>query len=180
LGFSGYPLPSISIIRINVTVVDSDTVDFKNLSYQNFIKTDVMESKAVVMRDRYKFKAYTKRVMTDEDLIGYDCIISAVDNSHFRKLLYSFSDKYPNVYWIDLRSEGRTCAAYTKSKKTNYKFMMDTLPKIDVDDGSCQLTYELTNGIVQGGNRIIAQIGAQLVLNWFRSEPNPPTFSFRF
>jgi len=35
-------------------------------------------------------------------------------------------------------------------------------------------------GIVQNGNKIIAAIGSQYILNWIRNEVNPPQFIHKF
>lgn len=88
----------------------------------------------------------------------------------------------PDKYWIDLRSTGKLVAAYCKHSKLTYKDILQTVPEVDLENGSCQLKFELETGIVQGGNRIIAEIGAQLVLTWYRNEghTNPSKFTYNF
>ncbi len=165
---------------VNITLVDDDEVDTKNLTYQNFSKGELFDKKSEVIGKRYGFTYDVKRIKSEEDLVGYDCIVCAVDNSEFRQMLFKFAEARPELYWIDLRSEGRTCAFYTKHKHNNYATLSQTLPVNSKKDGSCQLDWELKNGIVQGGNKIIASVGAQLILNWLRHEHNPPTFTYRF
>jgi len=163
---------------LHVTVCDDDLVELKNIKYQNFGPEDVTDFKVESISARYGFKALNKKITSEEDLKGYDCIVSAVDNVKFRKLLFEFVDKNPKIYWIDLRSEGRSVAAFTKSKKNTLEKMLETLPK-DGDDsegGSCQLKFELENNIIQQGNKIIAVIGSQMILNWLRKETNMPEF----
>lgn len=163
--------------NIEFTIIDDDTVDTKNLGYQNFKTGDLMEPKAQILGDRYLFKYLIERVETLSIINKFDCVISAVDNSKFRSLLFKSKDPY----WIDLRSEGRTITFYTKHKDNTTDKMLNTLPKDISDNGSsCQLNFELENNIIQNGNRIIAAIGTQLILNWYRGEFNPPTLSFRF
>ena len=42
------------------------------------------------------------------------------------------------------------------------------------------MIIELDNGIIQLGNRIIATIGVQLLINYLRDEINPARFMVRF
>jgi molybdopterin/thiamine biosynthesis adenylyltransferase len=160
-----------------IKFVDYDTVDLKNLPYQNFNKTDIMDPKAEIIAVRYGMEGETAKITNKSQLNGYDCIVCAVDNTSFRKLLfeYVFKDN-KDVYWIDLRSEGKSYATYTKSKKHSYKSMLDTLPDEDVEDGSCQNAWELEQGIVQRGNVHAASYGVSYILNWFRDDPNPSEF----
>ncbi len=165
-------------LDVEITLIDDDTVDFKNLRYQNFLKTDLTDNKAEVLANRYKFNWRAKRVNDTTDLKDFDCIISAVDNIQFRKLLFKYAADN-DTYFIDLRSEGRTIAFYTKHKKNTLDYLLASLPT-STENGSCQLAFELENNIVQNGNRIIAQIGTQLLLNWYRNEKNQAEFSQRF
>lgn len=164
------------------TIADYDTVDLKNLKYQNFNKTDLTDYKAEVLGLRYKMDILVKKIEKEEELAKYDCIVSAVDGTAFRKLLFKFvyKEENKNIYWIDLRSEGRTIAFYTKHPQNNLEKMLNTLPENDKENGSCQLEFELENNIIQNGNKIVAAIGSQLLLNWYRNEFNPPQFSMRF
>lgn len=163
--------------NIKFTIADFDLVESKNLLYQNFQKTDLFEPKALVLSAKYNMEPLIKKIDNKSMLNNYDCIVSAVDNTEFRKLLfdYVFNDNQ-DVYWIDLRSEGKSYAVYAKSKKLSYEYMMNTLPKEDVSGGSCQHNWELENNIIQRGNRHAAQYGVSYLLNWFRGDPNPAEF----
>jgi len=160
-----------------ITFADCDTVDTKNLPYQNFNKSDVMDPKAEIVAARYGMSSMTLKIINKKAFKNFDCIVSAVDNTTFRKLLfdYVFNDN-PDVYWIDLRSEGKSYAVYTKSKKHTYKSMLATLPEEDVEDGSCQNAWELEKGIVQRGNIHAASYGVSYILNWLRGDHNPAEF----
>ncbi len=162
-----------------ITFVDDDEVDLKNLPYQNFEQKDVTDYKVESIAARFGFKGVVKRLEKPEDLTGYDFVVSAVDNTAFRQLLFETAEKNPDMYWMDLRSEGRSCAAFTKSKENTLERMMATIPK-EVKEGSCQREYELANGIVQTGNRIIAEIGAQYILNWLRGDFSASEFNHTF
>jgi len=160
-----------------ITFADYDDVDTKNLPYQNFNKSDVMDPKVEIIAARYGMEYINTKIDKKDMLKGYDCIISAVDNTTFRKMFfdYVFNDN-PDVYWIDLRSEGKSYAVYTKSKKHTYESMLATLPDEDVEDGSCQNAWELEKGIVQRGNIHAASYGVSYILNWLRGDPNPAAF----
>ena len=89
-------------------------------------------------------------------------------------MLFNWANANPDKYWIDLRSEGRSIAAFTKNKVNDLDYMLSTLGNEDVNDGSCQRQWELDNDIIQNGNKIVAAIGAQYVLNYIRHENSPP------
>lgn len=161
-------------------IVDDDTVDLKNIGYQNFNKIDLTDYKADAIALRYKMHGSVKRITSDKDFAGFDCIVGAVDNSIFRRLMFNYVFKHPEVYWIDLRSEGRAVAFFTKHKTNTLEAMLSTLPAEDTASGSCQLEWELSNGIIQNGNKIIASIGSQLILNWYRNDTNPPKLIAKF
>jgi len=79
-----------------------------------------------------------------------------------------------------MRSEGRDIAIFTKSKKNTLDVMMKTLPKEDVENGSCQRQWEFENNIIQLGNRIVSSIGAQFILNWVRGDKNTHNYIAHF
>lgn len=161
-----------------ITFADDDTVDMDNLPYQNFELDDVLDLKTESLSARYGFGSLNKRLTKAAELKDYTCIVCAVDNTAFRKLLFKTAEKEA-FYWIDLRSEGRAIAAFAKHKNNTLENMMLTIPK-DVKNGSCQLDYEKKAGIIQNGNKIIASIGSQYILNWLRQEVNPPQFIHKF
>jgi molybdopterin/thiamine biosynthesis adenylyltransferase len=166
--------------EIEVTVWDDDTVDIKNLKYQNFQEFDLGDNKAEVLGLRYDFD-YEDERLRDENLLNkYDVIIAAVDNSSFREMLYKWAEKNPEAYWIDLRSEGRSIAYFTKHKTNTLDKMLETLADTPEEGTSCQLAHELEKGIIQQGNKIVAAIGSQLFLNYLRLENNSSQFIARF
>lgn len=165
--------------NLDITIVDGDEIEEKNLKYQNFEIEELGKNKAESLSERYMFNAQTKFIESKKDLTGFDIIISAVDNGKFRDLLYKFCDKNKDVYFIDLRSEGRTISYFTKHKENTLKYLQSTID-VNRPSTSCQLKFELENGIIQLGNRIVATIGVQLLLNYLRDNVNPARFMARF
>jgi molybdopterin/thiamine biosynthesis adenylyltransferase len=165
---------------VEIVVWDDDTVDTKNLKYQNYEEFDLGDDKSEVLGLRYNFDYEVERLEDAVFLDGYNVVIAAVDNSPFRELLYNWAEKNPEAYWIDLRSEGRSVAFFTKHKDNTLEKMLDTLAETPEGGTSCQLAHELEKGIIQQGNKIIASIGSQLFLNYLRKEHNSAQFIARF
>ena len=117
----------------------------------------------------------TERIESPDIFKDFACIVSAVDNKTFREMMFRAAETM-DFHWIDLRSEGRSIAYYVKHKKNTLDVMLGTLPKEGGEDGSCQLEYEKNAGIIQNGNKIIAEMGAQLLLNWQRNEASKPQY----
>tara|TARA_B110000196_G_C21081842_1_gene632890 strand:+ start:146 stop:736 length:591 start_codon:yes stop_codon:yes gene_type:complete len=160
------------------TIADGDTVEKKNLKYQKFEIDDITDNKALCMEAKYGFNSIDKLINTSEDLLTYDCIISCVDNTSFRRMMFNTCIK-TGKYFIDLRSEGTTIMALTKHKKNDIETLLATIPE-EVQDASCQRPFELEGGIIQQGNKIIAGVGSQFVLNYIREDKNPAFFSQNF
>lgn len=158
-----------------ITIIDDDEVVEKNVLYQDFENNDIFEMKAEIIGKRYKWPFEVKRIKTVEDLKRYNLIIAAVDNSETRKLVYEWGELKDSNYWIDLRAESRAVCFYTKHEKNTMKTMLATLK--GAEGTSCQLPFELEKKIIQNGNKIIAEIGAQLILNYTRNIPNPASFN---
>jgi molybdopterin/thiamine biosynthesis adenylyltransferase len=167
----------IDLEEVDITIVDDDLVETKNIKYQNFTKEDVFKNKAEVIGDRYGFGVLKKRIKSAKELEGYDLIVIGADNGLVRKLVYDYCYSN-NKYFIDLRAEGRAIAFFTKESKQ--KDVTDKLGKEIKDEGtSCQNAYELDKGMIQNGNKIIAAIGSQLLLNWLRGDLNAPELIIR-
>lgn len=162
---------------INVTIQDGDEVEEKNLRYQNFEINDLGKNKANAICDRYLFSPKTTFIENQESLQGYDIIILAVDNGKVRNLVYEYCSNN-NVYFIDLRSEGRSISFFTKHEKNTLEYLKSTI-NVEAPSTSCQLRFELDNGIIQQGNKIIGTIGTQLLLNYLRGDNNIPSYMVR-
>jgi molybdopterin/thiamine biosynthesis adenylyltransferase len=161
------------------TIFDDDTVERKNLTYQNFGVKDVLEKKVHALAKRYDVVGTDKRLTVDKDLSKFDVIICSVDNPQFRRLMFRYMEKHLDKFWIDLRAESRVVVALVKSQSTNYDKLIKDLPEGEMST-SCQLEFELSAGILQLGNRIAATIGAQYLLNFIRGDVSPDEFIQRF
>jgi len=121
-----------------------------------------------------------KKISEDSDLTPFDVIVCAVDNAKTRKLVYEHCFKNTNKYFIDLRAEGSAVWGITSDAGWGLENLLSSLGNIDGPSKSCQLNYELSAGVVQLGNTIIAEVGAQWLLNKLRNKKNPSVFSQRF
>ena len=162
-----------------ITVVDSDIVEEKNFPYQNFNEGDQLDYKASMMEINYGFTSLVKRVETEEDLEGYDILVCAVDNPQTRRLIYNYCDK-TKTFFIDLRAEGRSVWGITSDAEWSLEKLLSTVSSEDKEGSSCQLEYELSAGIIQLGNTIIAEVGSQWILNKIRDVKSPVMFTSRF
>ncbi len=158
------------LANIHFTVFDGDIVEHKNLKYQNFVEKDIGKNKAQAMLGKCVFldMVVNKVFANAKDLTGFDAVVSCVDSSDWRKEMFKVLEP-KGTMWIDLRSEGRAIAAYMKSKKNTLETMLATLPDTR-ERGSCQNAFELENNVVQIGNRIVAMIGVQMILNYTRGD----------
>ena len=150
----------------NITVADPDSVETKNLTYQNFKKSHVGQNKASVMMDSYKSVEHFSRfpILTEKQMTGYDLVICCVDNLGVRRTLYNTSLK-----WLDLRAQGRNAALV--SHKADPK-MYDMLLAGDDRSYSCQGdSWDGTNKNVHFMQVAIAGIGAQWIQRYMNDEP---------
>ena len=161
------------------TIFDNDTVEQKNLPYQNYDELDLLDYKARSLGERYLMNYESIAVYKPVQFDPYDIVISGVDNSKFRRMLFTYMADHLEKYWIDLRAEGTQMAFYTKHKLNTLDLLIKTLPDETIDDKStsCQRSWELDAGVVQLGNKIIAVIAAQLFLNNIRGESNPASYT---
>lgn len=160
------------------TIADFDTVENKNLPYQNFDEDEIFDSKSLSLSSKFNVKGLSKKIDCFDDLDPYDLIVCAVDSASTRKLVFEYCEENKDTYFIDLRSEGQGVYCITSEADYTLKQLKDTLD--GSENGSCQLAHELDDNIIQLGNRIIASIGAQLILNYIRDDINIGTFNHRF
>ncbi len=169
----------IDLNKVEITLVDNDFVEMKNIKYQNFTTDDLNKNKAEVLSKKYCFDYSTEEITKEEQLKPFDFIVCCVDNVKARKLVFEHCFK-ENKYFIDLRAEGRAIAVFTKTEKTTKEELFKTLDLTNDKSSSCQLKYELENNIIQLGNVIVSAIASQLILNHLRGEKNKDKYIFYF
>ncbi len=148
-----------------ITVADPDTVEDKNLTYQNFKKGHVGQNKALVMRDEYSSVHFASQypILTEKQMQGFDLVMCCVDNLGVRRTLYNTSIK-----WLDLRAQGRNAAFISSLSDPK---MYDTLLAGDDRSYSCQGdSWDGTNKNVQFLQIAIAGMGAQWAQKFFNDE----------
>ena len=149
----------------NITVADPDSVEKKNITYQNFDINDVGELKVQAIANKYKSVMVGSKypILTEKQMEGYDLVICCVDNLSVRRTLYNTTLK-----WLDLRAQGRNAALV--SHKADPK-MYDMLLAGEEGSFSCQGdSWDGTNKGVQMMQIAIAGIGAQWIQRYFNEE----------
>lgn len=159
-------------ITMDVSIADDDIVELNQIRYQNFVVNDAGLNKAEALAKRFKaygITAVNKRIKTASQLKGYDFVVLCVDNDITRELVinHAFSK---NIDFLDLRADGRRVSAFPRlsTKEENLRL-------IDAGDAtcySCQDPATLKLGRIDKGNRIVATIGMQMLLNNLRGLSN--------
>jgi len=166
-GIGSFLIPVLDRVDLyDITVADPDTVEEKNLPYQNFSDYEVGANKAHGMQDRYNsiYQAKKFPILSEKQMQGYDLVICCVDNIGLRRTMYNCKD----LKWLDLRAQGRNAAmvAYTADPK-----MYDTLLAGEERSFSCQGdSWDGSNKGVHFMQVAIAGMGAQWVQRWFNGE----------
>lgn len=149
-------------------IADSDVVEVKNLDYQNFTIDDVGENKARALMNRFGnemlIEIVEQRVENPLFLKDFNLVICCTDNTSSRELVFKHAKDY-----IDLRAEGRYIMAFPMS---NRQADLETLDLTDKTCGSCQKDSDREKGWIQNGNKIVAEIGLQMLLNYLRGVSN--------
>jgi len=164
-------------LNAEIVIADDDIVEPEQLSYQSFKVQDVGLNKAECKKNHYTSKqgivieAMRKRIRKSDEIKGYDFIVLCVDNEQTRTAIIQACHKI-GMPFLDLRSSGRRIMATPKLQtlSSNLKF-------IDQDDTkkySCQEKTDLLEGRINIGNKIVAFIGVQMLLNHARGHTNIP------
>ena len=149
----------------DITAFDPDTVETKNLTYQNFDEEDVEKHKVDVMDNRYStVTGQPYKVLTAKQVKGFDLVICCADNLAVRRTLYS-SD---GIKWLDLRAQGRNAALISSLERPELYSSFTAGP-----DGSfsCQGdSWEGDSSGVHFMQVVAAGYGAQWIQRWFNDE----------
>lgn len=154
-----------------ICVADGDIVEVGQIQYQNFKLDEVGENKASAVSDRFReiVLPIPKRIAQEKQLNSFDLIILCVDNEKTREMVIRYCHKNDREF-IDLRATGRRVFAMPKenSLDLNLKFVDGK----DATEYSCQEKVDMENGVVQKGNKIVAMLGIQMLLNFVRGNNN--------
>lgn len=162
-----------------VTIMDFDTVEHKNLSYQNFTGDDLFQKKAEVIGKRYGFNYFCERLTSREQLedINPDIVVLAVDNDNAREVAYEYCEE-KDILCVDCRAKGRQMAVFT-GRADEISELEQFLTQDGSEDGSCQADYHFENGQIDVVNITSASVGLQKFLNEVREEKNDSKCNLR-
>jgi len=165
-GIGSFLIPLLDKVGLyDIKVADPDSVEEKNIPYQNFDKEHIGKNKAVVMEKSYESINHGTQypILNKKQMQGYDLVICCVDNLSVRRTLYNTSLK-----WLDLRAQGRNAALV--SHKADPK-MYDMLLAGEEGSFSCQGdSWDGTNKGVHFMQVAIAGLGAQWTQRFFNGE----------
>jgi len=145
-----------------VDIIDFDLVEEKNLSYQKFDIEHLDMNKAEVLADLTGYKAIKFKIENVAQLRDYDFIILCVDNNEVRNIVYE-----SELPFLDLRANGKTIMVYL-TQKEDKEYL--ELTKDEGKKGSCQRDEDIEERYIQLGNRIVAEIGLQFLVDYLREE----------
>lgn len=168
-GIGSYLVSFLNRIGIyDITVFDDDTVETKNLTYQNYTKQHVGEKKVNVFGE---VNSQPFQVLVERQLEGYDLVICCADNLAVRRLLYrqGYGDS-AKIKWLDLRAQGRNAALISYKVDEN---LVDAL--LAGPDGSFSCQGEDWDGSPEEINTMhicIAGAATQWIQRWFNDNDN--------
>ena len=165
-GIGSYLIPLLDKTGLyDMIVADPDSVEKKNLTYQNFKAKENTMNKASVMNWNYDSVSQhiSYPILTDKQIQKYDLVICCADNLDVRRLLYR-----SNIPWLDLRAQGRNCAyiSYRADKNKH-----DTL--LAGPDGSFSCQGNSWDGSTEGqhfSHVIAAGMGAEWIHRYFAKD----------
>lgn len=158
-----------------ISIADGDIVELEQLKYQNFRGDEVGRNKAEALAQRCRafgvdvFGAIPKRIERESQLKGYEFFVLCVDNEGTREMVVKYCHENGKEF-IDLRATGRAIFAMPKLRtlEENLKFV----DSADTKEYSCQDERDLENGWIQLGNKVVALIGTQMLMNFQRGHGN--------
>ena len=167
----------IGQLNAEIVIADDDIIEPQQLSYQSFRTQDVGLNKAECKRKHHVSKqgieitALRKRIRNQSQIKGYDFIVLCVDNEPARTAIIKTCHEI-NTPFLDLRSSGRKIIATPKLQclPSNMKF----IDQDDTNEYSCQEKSDIAKGHINIGNKIVALIGVQMLLNHTRGHTNIP------
>jgi hypothetical protein len=159
---------------IEITLMDGDVVEERNLPHQQFTPEDIGKSKVNAL-ERYicnqseylQYIPISNNFSTDTDISKYDLIVVAVDREEPRQLV---REKANN--WLELRATGDGCLIWSNLDEIE---VLSLFPKLSPGkSASCQHENAVETGNIQFGFALAAAHGAQWIIQWLRFSLVPP------
>lgn len=156
------------------TLADPDRVDADNLLHQNFDIDDAKLNylKVQSLQERYEGvdEVIAEKIVSPEQLEGYDVVIGCVDNNDFRRMMFEHGDEIP--FWIDLRAHDRYHQEINKDARLPIN-VLRVLSEPNKDPNaaqsqSCLSPESKESSMMQWGHKAAAMHGAQLFANHYR------------
>ena len=151
--------------KINVMAIDLfdfDTIEEKNFSYTIYDIEHIGRNKAEVLVEMTGYKARAEKIIRADQLAEYDLIVMAVDNNEVRNLVYEAGVKF-----LDLRAKGKGIMVYL-TEKDDPEYL--ALTQDTGEKGGCQYDKDIEDKTIELGNRIIAEIGLQYLIDYCRGK----------
>ncbi len=160
---------------VNIECADDDTVELKNILYQNFTPEDIDDYKTDALAFRYvNIDLYTNKRIGLDDLNHYNLVVLCADNNIIRRHAYQNFIKH-QVPFIDSRSNGTTVGIYS----SNTPEYLSTIDDTD-ESSSCQHPWQIAKNEIELGNVIISSILAQSILSYCRTKRLPIDYMHNF
>lgn len=160
--------------KYDFTFYDDDTVETKNILYQNFDPGDIDSTKTDALSLKYFNINYKNKRCDYDELNTYDMIILCADNNKIRREAFkNFKERH--IPFIDSRANGKVIGIFS-SETPNY---LSTINESD-QATSCQNPFQIERKQIEYGNVVVAAALAQCVLGYSRKNklPNDLMISF--
>ena len=163
---------------LEMTLMDGDVVEPRNLPHQQFTQNDHSKPKVIAIHENLAaagfFSVNSVNILSipedfsaQIDLSKYDLVVVAVDREEPRTLVHSNAK-----HWLDLRARGDGFVMWSHKDPLHF---LDRLPKLpEGTSTSCQLDEAIESGNIQFGFALAAAHGAQWIIQWLRGANPPP------
>ena len=164
-GIGSYLTPLLHKTRLyDIHISDPDSVEEKNLFYQNFDTSHLDRNKVECVVDGEVIGSRKPfPILTQQQLNGFDLVVCCADNLDIRRTMYN-----SNVKWLDLRAQARNAAMISHLEDPKLYATFTSGP-----DGSFSCQGDSWEGKPEGVNFmqvVIAGYGAQWIQRFFTGD----------
>lgn len=153
---------------------DDDTVEKKNILYQNFEPGDIGSKKTGALEFRYLNLGFKDQRVSLKDLLVFDLVILCADNNIIRRDAYQAFVNW-HIPFIDARANGKTIGIFSNDTPDYLKTIDDS-----TESQSCQNPFQIEREEIEFGNVVIAAVLAQNLLTYTRTKQLPNDFMVHF